>query len=81
MNNSASLTAVQGPSMVARMIVMSLSQLHPDFISSLQWVKVSENTDLCTKFLLQIWKQQETQPCYCLPTNNTRRLKKLKDTT
>jgi hypothetical protein len=40
MNNSASLTAVQGPSMVAHMIVMSLSQLPPDSISSLQWVRL-----------------------------------------
>jgi hypothetical protein len=81
MNNSASLTAVQGPSMVARMIATSQSQLPHCFISSLHWVKASENTNLCTNFLLQIWKQQETQPCYGLPTNNTRRKKKQKDTT
>ncbi len=30
-----------------------------DFISSLQWVKASENTNLCTEFLLQIQKQWE----------------------
>jgi hypothetical protein len=36
MNNSVSLSLVQGPSTVPRMIATSLSQLPTDFISSLQ---------------------------------------------
>jgi peptidoglycan hydrolase-like amidase len=60
MNNSASLTLVQGPSTVTCMVVTSLYHNYPtDFINSLQWVKASVNTNLCTEFLLQIWKQQE----------------------
>jgi hypothetical protein len=60
MNNSASVTLVQGPSTVTCMVVTSLYHNFPtDFIRSLQWVKASVNTNLCTEFLLQIWKQQE----------------------
>jgi Ni,Fe-hydrogenase III component G len=60
MNISASLTLVQGPSTVTCMVVTSLYHNFPtDFISSLQRVKASVNTNLCTEFLLQIWKQQE----------------------
>jgi hypothetical protein len=60
MNISASLTLVQGPSTVTCMVVTSLYHNFPtDFISSLQRVKASVNTNLCTEFLLQIWKPQE----------------------
>jgi hypothetical protein len=52
MNNSAGLTLVQGPSTVTCMVVTSLYHNFPtDFISSLQWVKASVNTNLCTEFL------------------------------
>ncbi len=39
-----------------------------DFISSLQWVKASESTNLHTKFLLQIQKQWE-DPAMLLASN------------
>jgi hypothetical protein len=41
------------------MIETSLHNLPTDFITSLQWVKASANTNLHPKFLLQFWKQQE----------------------
>jgi hypothetical protein len=55
--NSAILTPVQGPSTVACMI--EKHNFQTDFINSLQCIKASEDTNLCTKFLLQIQKQQE----------------------
>jgi selenocysteine-specific translation elongation factor len=57
MNNSAILTPVQGPSTVACMI--EKHNFQTDFINSLQCIKASEDTNLCTKFLLQIQKQRE----------------------
>jgi hypothetical protein len=58
MNNNSSLTLVQGPSTVA-WIVTPYHNFPTDFISSLQWVKASENTNLHTEFLLHIQKQWE----------------------
>ncbi len=48
---------VQGPSTVACMI--EKHNFQTDFINSLQCIQASEDTNLCTKFLLQIQKQQE----------------------
>ncbi len=57
MNNSASLRPVQGPSTVSYWLLYH--NFPTDFISSLQWVKANENTNLLIEFLLQSWKQQE----------------------
>ncbi len=59
MNNSASLTPVQGLSTVAYMIVTSLSQLSHWLHQLPTVVQASENTNLCTKFLLQFLEQWE----------------------
>jgi hypothetical protein len=53
MNNSASLTPVQGLSTVACMTVTSQSQLSHWLHQLPTVVQASENTNLCTKFLLQ----------------------------
>jgi hypothetical protein len=60
MNNSASLAPVQQPSTVARMIVTSLSQLSHWLHQLPTVVKASENTNLHTEFLLQIWNNMKT---------------------
>jgi hypothetical protein len=57
MNNRASLTPAQGTLTVACMIVTSLSQLPHGYHQLPTVGKSSENTNLHTKFLLQIWKQ------------------------
>jgi hypothetical protein len=69
--NSASLTAVQGPSTVACMIVTSLSQL-PHWLHQLptmgkgQWKQITCIPSFCCKSR----SNRKTQPCYWLATNN-----------
>jgi hypothetical protein len=59
MNDSASLTPIQGPSTVTCLIVTFVSQL-PHWLHQLPTAgKAGVNTNLHTEFLLQIWKQQE----------------------
>jgi hypothetical protein len=71
MNNSDNLALVQGPSTVTCMTYDSdLAITTPSAPYSGYWVWAGVNTNLCTEFLLQVWKHQEDLAAMILASKN-----------